>query len=89
MDRGDPAHEGEGAESPAGGPMTRLEPHSAEASGFTRTAWCPLRTGLSWWWWWKGCSMQKGAGQGGPGGKGVWKVWHRKERGATCGRLSG
>lgn len=59
MDRGDPAHEGEGAERLAGGPVTRLESRSTEASGFTRTTWCPLRTGLSWWWWWNGCSMQK------------------------------
>lgn len=50
MDRGDPAHEGEGAERLAGGPVTRLESRSTEASGFTRTTWCLLRTG---------CSMQK------------------------------
>ena len=59
MDRGDPAHEEGGAERPAGGPVTRLESRSAEASGFTRTTWCPLRTDLSWGWWGKGCSMQK------------------------------
>ena len=58
MDRGDPAHEGGGAERPAGGPVTSLESRSAEASGFTRTTWCPLRPELVGEGG-KGCSMQK------------------------------